>query len=89
MKLNWKPFALIVQWPWWPGDWNGLCLAPLIFVKDISDRKLVAHELTHASQTYRGLFIGFYIKYLLYTWRYGYWNNPYEIEARNRSGGAQ
>ena len=40
------------------------------------------HELEHAYQILRdGLFL-FYLKYFYYSVRYGYKDNPYEIEAR-------
>jgi len=50
---------------------------------DKSDLALLEHEKVHIKQQLRGWLIGFYIKYLYYNWKYGYWNNPYEVEARN------
>lgn len=72
---------------WWfrffPG--GGVVLWPYVLFKrseeEVSD-KLFAHEMVHVQQIRtEGAFI-FYLKYLLFTIRYGYWNNPYEVEAR-------
>jgi len=44
---------------------------------------LFRHELEHAYQILReGAFL-FYLKYFYYSLRYGYRNNPFEVEARN------
>ncbi len=41
------------------------------------------HEIAHVLQWKEHGFILFLFKYLLYSIRYGYTNNPFEIEARN------
>lgn len=52
------------------------------------DVRLVRHELCHLSQMNRDGKIVFMVKYLYFLLRYGYWLNPYEIEARaHESGG--
>lgn len=38
--------------------------------------------MKHVEQMTRDSAIVFYAKYLWRSIRYGYWNNPYEIEAR-------
>lgn len=42
------------------------------------------HEDWHKHQWKRDGYINFAIKYLWYQVRYGYENNPYEIEARKK-----
>ena len=44
------------------------------------DEKLLAHELVHVRQW--GQDRWFPVKYALGSLRYGYWMNPYEVEAR-------
>lgn len=56
----------------------------ILFADPITDvdRWLFRHELEHAYQQMReGTFL-FYLKYFLYSLRYGYMNNPFEVEAR-------
>ena len=55
---------------------------PVIFMKDPTNLKLLAHERVHLKQQLRGWLIFFYIKYIYYNLKYGYKDNPYEIEAR-------
>jgi hypothetical protein len=40
------------------------------------------HELEHAYQIIRDGPFMFYLKFFLYSLRYGYHDNPYEVEAR-------
>jgi len=49
----------------------------------IRNRVLFRHELQHAYQIKREGVIKFYIKYLWFQIKYGYRDNPYEIEAEN------
>ena len=51
---------------------------------EISDQ-MFAHEITHIKQVKKEGRLKFVIKYLWYNIRYGYDNNPYEIDARNAS----
>lgn len=44
-------------------------------------RSLLSHEMTHVRQWQRDPL--FPVKYSLATLRHGYWNNPYEVEARD------
>lgn len=46
--------------------------------------KLRIHEETHIRQMKEDGKIWFTVKYLGYLIRYGYWDNPYEVEARGR-----
>lgn len=43
---------------------------------------LLRHERTHIMQMERDGWGRFHLTYFWYLLRYGYWNNPYEIEAR-------
>ncbi len=46
----------------------------------------VAHELQHVRQYERYGFVGFLLRYGYYSLRFGYFNNPLEIEARAEEG---
>ena len=48
--------------------------------------KWIAHENHHKVQWKRDGIIKFALKYLWYQIRYGYKNNPYEVEAREVAG---
>ena len=53
-----------------------------VLAERINDLRLRRHEECHWKQYQRMGFWGFYLKYLWYSARYGYRNNPLEIEAR-------
>lgn len=58
-------------------DWNGnIYLNIRNLGSMVSVYRTLAHEWTHAQQTY--------YRYLKFHKRYGYYNNPYEIAARKR-----
>jgi hypothetical protein len=46
------------------------------------NERLARHEAVHWAQAERMGFIKFYFLYIWYSFRYGYKNNPMEIEAR-------
>ncbi len=48
----------------------------------MNDAVLIRHEMCHREQYKRMGVFKFYALYLWYSMRYGYWNNPMEIEAR-------
>jgi hypothetical protein len=54
-------------------------ISPENFVKSPS---LARHELKHVEQYKRMGFFTFLVVYLYYSLKYGYYNNPLEIEAR-------
>ena len=54
----------------------------------MSDERLIAHERIHEEQLRRDGVLLFFMRYTWWTLRHGYWMNPYEIEARERSGAA-
>lgn len=80
-----KPFAIIIQWPYWFGNFVGLAIWPFIFVKDKDDEKVLAHEYVHISQQLNHWLIWFYIRYFYQLFTKGYNNIDYEIEARELS----
>jgi len=72
---------------WWfrifPGA--GVVLYPYVLFKRPPDEtpiRLFRHELQHVYQVRREGWWKFYLTYLWYLLRYGYRNNPYEVEAR-------
>ena len=73
------PKHLKVRWSWffW-GD--AFTLGPIIFIRPNHSEALYAHELIHVRQWWDDPYL-FWFKYLYYFLRYGYKNNPYEIEA--------
>lgn len=66
------------------GKYLGKVIYPFMFFRDskeqITDR-LFRHELQHVYQIRKKGVLCFYISYLWYNIRYGYKNNPYELEA--------
>lgn len=52
----------------------------------IGDAGLAAHEAIHLEQIARMGGARWAVTYLWYLLRYGYWANPLEVEARERSG---
>lgn len=57
--------------------WRTIYLLPEF--KDKQD--LIAHERVHVAQMTLDGPVWFSVRYLWWLARYGYWNNPYEIEA--------
>jgi hypothetical protein len=62
----------------WTSFWNVIYLDP----DHMDDEKLIRHEKKHIEQIQEQGRLKFAVKYTYYTMRYGYQNNPYEIEAR-------
>ena len=62
----------------WTSFWRTIYLQP--GWEDAS--WLIRHELQHIAQIERDGIVAFSAKYLWWLARYGYVNNPYEIEAR-------
>jgi hypothetical protein len=64
---------------------NGITIYPFIFFKrrpeEVTDR-LFRHEMEHIYQVQREGWFKFYVKYLYRNIKYGYKQNPYEVEAR-------
>jgi hypothetical protein len=65
--------------------YSGICLPPFgIFILPdrLMQRSLVLHEQCHWHQAERMGLLRWAITYLWYNLRYGYYDNPFEIEAR-------
>ena len=62
----------------WTSFWNVIYLDP----DHMDDEKLIRHEKKHLEQIQEQGRLKFAVKYTYYTMRYGYRDNPYEIEAR-------
>ncbi len=64
---------------------RGRVLYPFVLFSDPKDKVddwLFRHEIEHVYQIKREGWIKFHVKYLYFLIRYGYENNPYEIDAR-------
>jgi hypothetical protein len=48
----------------------------------LSDDAYLRHEVAHVHQWQKHGYLMFAVKYLWYSFRYGYYNNPFEAEAR-------
>lgn len=78
-----RVLALKVPYSVPTGNFNGLCLGRVIFVKDdvpLIISKVIGHELQHSQQYKKESF--FFVKYLWELLKKGYTKNKYEIEAR-------
>jgi hypothetical protein len=62
--------------------WASLWRTAYFLPGGMDDHGLVRHELKHLEQIERDGRVLFMVKYVWWLCRYGYWNNPYEIEAR-------
>ena len=60
-------------------------LYPFVFFRYVPDDVLFRHEMEHVYQIMRDGWLVFYVRYLWWHFLYGYANNPYEIEARERA----
>lgn len=66
----------------WTSFWRTVYVLP----GHENNERLLRHERCHLEQIERDGRILFSIKYLWWLARYGYWLNPYEIEAREAEG---
>lgn len=68
------------------GGYDGITLYPFIFMTKTArtNKAIVKHELIHVDQIRREGWFKFYIKYIYFNIKFGYRNNPYEIEAYSR-----
>lgn len=72
---------------WWLGivKFAAITLPPFgiyVLFERINDERLIKHEMKHWEQYQKMGFFKFYLFYAWYSLRYGYTNNPMEIEAR-------
>ena len=66
----------------WTSNWGKIYIRP----DQINNVRLINHEQVHAMQIQRDGVLWQPIKYGFYLLKYGYRNNPYEVEARKLSG---
>lgn len=59
-----------------------MCRDPKGFMIIDENNRLIRHERCHEAQMKREGTARFLVKYLWYKLRFGYWDNPYEVEAR-------
>jgi len=67
----------------WASFWNTIYVLP----GHEHNERLLRHERKHLEQIERDGRLVFSIRYLWWLCRYGYWNNPYEVEARRAEKG--
>lgn len=86
-------FVTVSKWsPLPPKPYSGITIYPFVLINYSRAlahewftwswlQELIRHETIHIHQMQTDGLFKFYIKYMYYTIRYGYDNNPYEIEA--------
>ena len=62
----------------WTSFWNTIYMMPGYE----NNERLLRHERKHIEQIEREGRLVFAVKYLWWSWRVGYRDNPYEVEAR-------
>lgn len=84
MINNIRPARGLVAWFLKTTGFRGITLPWGIFILpgSLNDARLIKHEQHHVLQIKRYGVVGFYVRYAWYSLRYGYWNNPLEVEAR-------
>lgn len=65
-----------------PKKFVAITLYPFIFYHGQPTEAIRHHELVHILQVIRVGWIKFHLLYLWYSIKYGYKNNPFEVEAR-------
>ena len=79
-----RPANGLIGWTLRRTGFAGVTLPWGIYIlpERLQDARLVRHEQAHADQIAQYGVIGFYTRYLWFTLRYGYRNNPLEVQAR-------
>jgi hypothetical protein len=80
-----KPAKHVIRWFLRATGYGGITLPPLgifILAERLGEERLVRHEQRHWLQYQMLGARRFYLRYIWYTIRYGYQNNPMEVEAR-------
>ena len=75
----------LIAWCLRRAGFGGICLPPFgIFIlpERFYEKPLLRHEMAHWLQAKRMGLVRFYSFWLFYTLRYGYRDNPLEVEAR-------
>jgi len=81
-----RPARHIVRWFLWATGFAGISLPPFgiyIIAERMDDARLVRHEQRHWQQAQEMGVLRWYATYAWYSVRYGYWNNPLEVDARS------
>ena len=73
-----KLMLTVLGFKGWTSFWNTIYIMPGYE----NDTGLIKHETKHIEQIDRDGRIKFLIKYIYWLIKYGYTNNPYEVEAR-------
>ena len=82
--MVWEVIIPKKRWPL-PAWIEGIIIWPFIFFNGEPSSGIRFHEHIHADQIKRHGVIRWYIRYIYCCVRYGYRDNPFEIEARNRT----
>ena len=80
-----RPAPHIIRWFLRRFGFRGITLPPLgiyVLAEHIDSERLRRHEMAHWAQYQRMGLLKFYAVYLWYSLKYGYRDNPMEIEAR-------
>jgi hypothetical protein len=80
-----RPAPHVIHWFLRTFGYGGITLPPwgvFILAERINEERLIRHEQAHWAQYQRMGMLGFYVTYIWYTMRHGYYNNPMEVEAR-------
>jgi hypothetical protein len=79
-----RPANGLIGWTLRRTGFAGVTLPWGIYIlpERLQDERLVRHEQAHADQIAQYGVIGFYARYLWFTLRHGYRNNPLEEKAR-------
>lgn len=88
--LSIRPAGGLLAWILRRQDFRAITLPWAIYVLPLAmgDARLIAHERVHEDQMRRDGVLRFCAQYIWWSLRHGHWMNPYEIEARERSGSA-
>jgi hypothetical protein len=79
-----RPASGLIGWTLRRTGFAGVTLPWGIYIlpERLQDERLIKHEREHARQIEEHGVIGFYARYLWFTLRHGYQNNPLEEKAR-------
>lgn len=78
-----KAYLLFFNFKGWTSFWNTIYVLPGYE----NYEPLLRHERKHLEQIERDGKLKFSVKYLYWLFKYGYWENPYEVEARQAEHG--
>ncbi len=73
-NLNSQDVAIVI--------WNTIFIYGTTVEDFLQNKRWLRHEIEHVHQWRRNGFFLYIIKYLYYSLRYGYHDNPYEVQAR-------